>query len=259
MEEKRETNQEELKEVLKQVENGTEKTEEKDELQEKIEKYKKINKRLKIVFWIVLLLVIGFAAWTVYSMYCKVNEPVVEMKPIIYIYPEEEMKVTITANHPENFTTTYPKYEEGWQVIAKPNGDLQDVKTGRSFYSLYWEGKRNAEPTFQEGFVVKGEETASFLEEKLQILGLNEREAQEFIIFWLPKMEANPYNVICFETKEEIEQNMQLNISPIPDTVIRVRMDFKPIQQWQEIPEQKLEKIQREGYTVVEWGGTEIK
>lgn len=230
-----------------------------EEIQEKIKRYKKINRRLKIAFWVILLLVISFATWVVYRMYCWTQSPDVEMKPIIYIYPEEETEVTVTVDHPENFTTTYPKYEDSWQVVAKPNGNLQDIKTGRNLYSLYWEGKKTTEPSFQEGFVVKGEETANFLEEKLELLGLNEREAQEFIIFWLPKMEHNPYNIIRFETKEEIERNMKLNISPTPDTIIRVRMDFKPLQAWREIPAQKLERVQRKGYTVVEWGGTEVR
>ena len=41
-------------------------------------------------------------------------------------------------------------------------------------------------------------------EEKLAILGLNEREAEEFIIYWLPKLESNKYNYIRFATEEEI-------------------------------------------------------
>ena len=54
----------------------------------------------------------------------------------------------------------------------------------------------------KEGFIVKGEDTAKFLEEKLEILGLNEREAEEFIIYWLPKLEANKYNYIRFASVE---------------------------------------------------------
>ena len=45
-----------------------------------------------------------------------------------------------------------------------------------------------------------------FLEEKLGILGLTEREAEEFIVYWLPLMEKNKYNYIRFETLEEINE-----------------------------------------------------
>jgi len=180
-------------------------------------------------------------------------------KPIIYIYPEQETKVTVKVGKPNNLTHTYPKYDNGWEVIAKPNGDLVDCKTGRNLYALYWEGINTVEHNMEEGFVVKGEDTIKFLEEKLEILGLNEREANEFIIYWLPKLENNKYNFIRFQTEEEINSNMPLEITPKPDTVIRVVMEFKSLEEPIKVQEQKLETPKRNGYTVVEWGGTEIK
>ena len=182
-----------------------------------------------------------------------------EWKPIIYIYPEQETQITVKVGKPENLTHTYPKYENGWEVTAKPNGDLLDCKTGRNLYALYWEGINTIEPNMEEGFVVKGENTIEFLEEKLEILGLNEREANEFIIYWLPKLESNKYNFIRFQTEEEISSNMPLEITPKPDTIIRVVMEYKALEESIEVKEQKLEKPERTGYTVVEWGGTEIK
>ena len=181
-------------------------------------------------------------------------------KPVIYIYPETETTVQVSVGHPEKLSCVYPEYdaEEGWEVIAKPNGDLVDTKTGRNLYCLYWEGNQKQEYKFKDGFVVAGEDSAKFLEEKLAILGLNEREANEFIIYWLPKLEANKYNLIRFETIEEIEEYMPLNVEPKPDTLIRVMMDFKGLNRSIEIEEQKLEQVTREGYTVVEWGGSEF-
>ncbi len=180
-------------------------------------------------------------------------------KPIIYIYPTEQTKVSIKVGKPENLLHTYPKYENGWEVIAKPNGDLIDTKTGRNLYALYWEGKNTVEPNMNEGFIVKGEDTITFLEEKLKILGLNEREVNEFIIYWLPKLESNKYNFIRFQTEEEINNNMSLEIEPKPDTVIRVVMEFKGIEEPIQIQKQNLKTPKRTGYTVIEWGGTEIK
>ena len=180
-------------------------------------------------------------------------------KPIIYLYPTEETEIRVTVNKPENFTTTYPKYTDGWKVVAKPDGTLTDCKTGRSLYALYWEGKREKMPKLETGFIVKREDTANFLEEKLAILGLNEREAEEFIVYWLPQLEKNPYNWIYFESLEEIEENMKLEISPKPDTCIRVMMVWKGLNKAISVPEQVLEKQERSGYTAVEWGGTEVK
>lgn len=180
-------------------------------------------------------------------------------KPIIYIYPTEETKVNVKVGRPENLTHTYPKYNDGWEVIAKPSGDLTDTNTGRNLYSLYWEGINTVEPNMNEGFIVKGEDTITFLEEKLEVLGLNDREANEFIIYWLPKLESNKYNFIRFQTQEEINSNMPLEITPKPDTVIRVVMEFKGLEEPIEVQEQRLQIPERTGYTVVEWGGTEVK
>jgi hypothetical protein len=66
-------------------------------------------------------------------------------------------------------------------------------------------------------------------------------------------MEGNELNLIRFETKAEQDENMPLNITPKPDTVIRVMMDLKAIDELIDIPEQKLTTPERNGFTVVEW------
>ena len=180
------------------------------------------------------------------------------MKPIIYLYPTTETEVNVTLWTPENLSHTYPKYNPyKWRnVIAQPNGDLEDMETWRKLYALYREWKSYKETNFEEWFVVKWEDTISFLEEKLSILWLNEREAEEFIVYWLPQMENNKYNLIRFETKEEQDENMPLNITPEPDTVIRVMMDWKAIDETIDIPEQELVTPERIWFTVVEWWGS---
>ena len=52
---------------------------------------------------------------------------------------------------------------------------------------------------------------------------------------------------------------MPLIITPTPDTIIRVLMEYKPINSKIDIKEQKLKTPKRKGFTVVEWGGTLIK
>ena len=110
----------------------------------------------------------------------------------------------------------------------------------------------------KEGFVVKGEDTIPFLEEKLAILGLTDKEAEEFIVYWLPKLEANAYNYIKFASSEEINRNMPLEMNPNPDTLIRVLMIYKGLENPIEVQEQQLKTPERTGFVAVEWGGTEI-
>jgi hypothetical protein len=65
-------------------------------------------------------------------------------------------------------------------------------------------------------------------------------------------MESNKYNLIRFESIEEQNENMPLNIIPTPDSIIRVMMDWKAIDESIDIPEQHLATTERIGFTVVE-------
>lgn len=186
-------------------------------------------------------------------------DPNIAYKPMIYLYPTSQIDVSIKLVKESYLTTTYPKYDESWEVTAASDGTLIDRKTGRSFYGLYWEANNHQATIQNEGFIVSGEDTISFLEEKLRILGLTEHESNEFIIYWLPKLENNKYNYIRFETIDEINNYMPLDINPKPDTVIRILMDYKPLDKPIAVDEQKLVTPKREGFTLVEWGGSLIK
>ncbi len=185
--------------------------------------------------------------------------PIFLDKPIIYLYPTKETNITVKLEYDKNITHSYPKYNSEWKVKAKPNGDLIDLKTNRNLYALYYESLNEIEFNTDDGFIVKGEDTIKFLEEKLEILGLNQKEAEEFIIYWLPKLENNKYNYIRFATLDEINKNMPLIVEPTPDTLIRVLMIYKPLDKEINVKEQQLTKIVRSGYTLVEWGGTNLQ
>ena len=176
-------------------------------------------------------------------------------KPVLYLYPEAETDVTVTFDHPERLTTVYPAYNGGWSVTAKPDGTLTDAR-GRTYYCLYWEEKPETPVyRFKDGFCVKGEDSAAFLEDALAKLGFTEREANEFIIYWLPIMERNEYNLIRFELTEEREAASGLNIFPAPDSILRMAMHIKAVDAPTDIPEQTLPTFERNGFVAVEWGG----
>lgn len=186
-------------------------------------------------------------------------EPLVEDKPMIYLYPTETTKIVVKLGNPSLLRTTYPKYNNSWNVTATKDGILTDNNTGRKLYGLYWQGINHYATVKEDGFVVKGNEVISFLEEKLSILGLNELEINEFIVYWLPKLEHNEYNYIRFETLEEINSYMPLEVNPKPDNIIRISMDYKPLVEKIDVKEQILSSPNRTGFTVVEWGGSLIE
>jgi len=184
-------------------------------------------------------------------------DPNADYKPVIYLYPEEETEVTVTLDYSGRLTCTYPKYNNGWTVTADPDGTLTDMN-GQTYNYLYWEGETYTQYDLSKGFCVKGEDTAAFLEDALAKLGLNRREANEFIVFWLPIMEHNPYNIISFQS-DIYTESAKLEVFPAPDTVIRVFMAWQTSDAFVEIEAQELSSPEREGFTVIEWGGTEIK
>lgn len=181
-------------------------------------------------------------------------------KPVIYLYPEKETNVDVALDVEGKLTCVYPDYNGLWQVTAQPNGTLTD-KNGREYYCLYWEAafEKEFDNPKDVGFVVAGCDTAEFLRKKALELGLNEREANEFIIYWLPQMQDNEYNYIYFAL-DEYEKKAKLKIKPAPDTQIRFMMLYKPLDGKIEVKEQILPKTpERDGFTLVEWGGCKLK
>ena len=151
----------------------------------------------------------------------------------------------------------YPAYENGWTVTAAPDGTLTDAG-GRTYPYLFWEGKLNADYDLSKGFCVKGEDTESFLNDKLAVLGLNDKEIADFTEFWVGCMAKNPYNVISFQT-DAYTDAAQLKVFPAPDSVIRVFMTWYASDEAVDIPAQELTAPARSGFTAVEWGGQMVK
>lgn len=178
-------------------------------------------------------------------------------KPVIYLYPEDVTAVSVKLDYKGVLTCTYPEYKDGWNITAHPDGTLTD-ENGKEYNYLYWEGITDTEYDFSEGFCIRGEDTAEFLESALEKLGLTRREANEFIVYWLPLMQENEYNVISFQ-EDAYTDIAGLDISPAPDTLIRVFMAWQASDVYVNIPEQKLTSPVREGFTAIEWGGTQLK
>lgn len=178
-------------------------------------------------------------------------------KPVIYLYPEKETLVSVNLDFDGKITYTYPAINSGWKVLAKPDGTLTNLADNSTHYYLFWEGTARPEWTYEKGFVVKGSETEKFLRENLAKMGLTPREYNDFITYWVPKMQENPYNLISF-SGDEYSEIAKLTVDPKPDSVIRIHMMWKALDEPIEIEPQVLPTYERKGFTLVEWGGTEL-
>ncbi len=181
-------------------------------------------------------------------------------KPVIYLYPKKEELVRVELQYPGKFTVTYPDYDDGWEVIAYPDGKLINFEDNNEYSYLFWEGEGDyADYDLSTGFVVKGKDTVEFLQEKLGEIGLTPKEYNEFIVYWMPKMKDYAFNLIHFATKEEYDKRIPLIVDPKPDSMLRVFMVYKKIDAPVEVIPQEFSHFEREGFSVVEWGGTEIE
>lgn len=175
-------------------------------------------------------------------------------KPVIYLYPEKEMNIQVNLDLKGDFLVTYPDYVNGWSVTAKPDGTLLNHRDGLEYSYLFWEANTQNEFDMSKGFVVAGKDTKDFLREKLSYLGLTPKEYNEFIVYWLPLMQDNPYNLITFQG-ESYTDSAKLSILPEPDSMLRVFMVYKPLNYWIDMEEQDLQGFERTGFSVIEWGG----
>lgn len=177
-------------------------------------------------------------------------------KPVIYLYPEQEQDVHVQVFPTGGFTKTDPVYgENGWFVRATPQGELFNYENNTSYPYLFWEGYALDYKKPTTGFVIKREELGKRMAYILTMLGLNTRERDDFLEFWLPKLEQAPYVFVSFLDQKIFDEYAPLTIDPKPNTVIRVFMDYTLLQEPIQVREPMITTPARNGFTVVEWGG----
>ncbi|HVO86340.1 MAG TPA: hypothetical protein VMT23_01230 [Candidatus Binatia bacterium] len=172
-------------------------------------------------------------------------------KPVIYLYPQKAENVQVKVD--ADIRISQPNYTDGWNVYAKPSGQL--TVNGKNYGSLYWEGYGRYYPDVTSGTIVAKAQLASTLKQQLAQLGLNAKESQDFMGFWLPKMPSTPYVRLTWFGTSQVNKIAPMKIIPAPDTLIRVFLDFEGLNTPQNLPAQHLNHLPRKGFTVVEWGG----
>jgi hypothetical protein len=205
-------------------------------------------------------------------------------KPVIYLYPKEPINISVKFQVPVQLTTDIPTYAGSWQVKAYPNGSLINLKPEltdcskidyrkkgseyaqeacqkNSYPYLYWAGNINSTnyPTINDGWVVDRNNLDTFLQSKLTEVGLNNKEKNDFMGYWLPDMLAKntPYYRVSFLQTSDLNSLFPMTVTPSPETTFRLFLDYLPLTAKPDIlPQpQVLNKLVRSGFTLVEWGG----
>lgn len=178
-------------------------------------------------------------------------------KPVIYLYPEKTTDIDVSLKVAGGFSITEPLYNNGWRVTAEPNGQLTNRDDGKKYPYLFWEGRGGyyAEPN--QYWVIEKSKVPAFLDDTLTKLGLNAQEEADFVEFWLPRMQAAPYYKIGFHGTSVMNSLAPLSLSTKADTLIRILMDYTPLNSEIKSNPPKLPTTPpvRRGFTVIEWGG----
>jgi len=173
-------------------------------------------------------------------------------KPVIYLYPKQETAVSVKVG--AEVTVSDPAYGIGWNVLASPSGQLLTDNGKRDY--LFWEGIGYGEyPQVKSGSIVSAEEAVAKIKADLETIGLNDREIADFLEFWESKLPKTGYVRLTWFLNEEMNQLAPLKVTPKPDSVIRVFLDFSPVEAGTTITPQTLPTYERSGFTLVEWGG----
>jgi len=200
-------------------------------------------------------------------------------KPVIYLYPQETTKVHVEFKDKVQLTTQIPSYKKGWDVVAEKTGVLHSVENDNcdmykktkhgSEYAhdaclkneypyIYWAGNAFKEyPVVKEGFVVTGENLKTELESKLKEIGLNQKEIDDMVSYWYPEIlkKNAPFYRISFFNTETMNQFIPMYVSPRPDSVLRIFLDWEPLNKQIDVKPQIFKPFNRNGFTYIEWGG----
>lgn len=205
-------------------------------------------------------------------------------KPVVYLYPPKPTKVSIQFLTPISFDVDIPKYNGGWKVLAQPDGVLTDLQpqftdcstiNSKKFGSeyaqlacqkniypyLYWAGTstKATYPAITKGWIVEKNNLSAFMNNALDGAGFTTKEKSDFLSYWMPQMMSHntPYFRISFLQNLAMDQIAPMKVTPMPDHYYRYFLDYLPLQSkpTEALAPESLVKINRSGFTLVEWGG----
>lgn len=201
-------------------------------------------------------------SWTAFTPNCK---------PAIYLYPQKPQDINVKLGILGEITVSDPKYnpETGWNVKANSDGVIQLPTTNypaspaggqppTKYPYLFYEANLKTGYKPREGWIISRENIKDQLTAILNSVGLNEKEKEDFLEYWLPRLTLKPYYFAGFVPVEEIDKQEILTINPSPSNIIRVRIMFEGLDFPISVVAPKLSDINRAGFTVVDWGGSVI-
>jgi hypothetical protein len=177
---------------------------------------------------------------------------VVVMKPNIYLYPQTARTLSVALEFPlgGSVIQSIPLYSNGWKVNVEPSG-----KIDQQYDYIFYESKNPDAYQYGSGWIVGKDTLTSFFSNNLLLDGFSEREKDDFIEYWIPRLVDHPYYAIYPQFAGEIEKTIQLKISESPDNMLRLFYIIKgTMNKDQTLSVPTIPQFKRNGFVVTEWG-----
>jgi len=177
---------------------------------------------------------------------------VIALKPNIYLYPEAETDVKVTLERESLILVSDPEYPDGgWEVSVSPDGTID----GQHGFLFYEAAVPNVFDT-EEGWIVEASEVETWTSIMLPEMGLNEQETADFVEYWMEALPEAERYAFYPQWDEAVDEAVGLDISPAPDSVLRLWFVVKSLSDGETLTlaSPEIPQFTRNGFTAVEWG-----
>jgi hypothetical protein len=173
-------------------------------------------------------------------------------KPNIYIYPLITCSLSVQIEFPLGgaIIKSIPHYENGWNIIVTPSGRINN-----EYDYLFYESINPDKYQYSEGWIISRDSLSIFFENNLLEAGFNIHEKNDFLEYWIPRLNEYPYYIIYPELSEYIDRVIQLKFSIKPDKILRLFYVIKGTEKANlKLNTPVLPGFERSGFVVAEWG-----
>ena len=181
-----------------------------------------------------------------------------------YIYPGDRYHISLRSKDPREVTVSLlsdakisktnllpHESQSAWTVITDPEGGIRnlegDIKKSALSFITTQAGKQTLDS--HHGYLVSGDDIASFLYTRLSMLGLDSKEFTPIVREWSLKLFQYEFVQVTFDYTPLIDETIQ--IEPAPLTSYQLSILFQPRYSRVELTPQELPVVKSSEYTAI--------
>lgn len=207
---------------------------------------------LPLLFFIYLIISIPFQGCDPDDDENECDTCIMVYKPNIYIYPDEQIELSVNLKFPMGgkIVASNPEYGNGWNILVDTSGLINNT-----YPYLFYESTQPDVWQRNYGWIIQADNLESFFRQNMADYGFNDREINDFIEYWIPRLTDYPLYTIYPQTKSIIDDVIQLDFSKQPENILRLFYVINGHNQLQnKLTAPIIDGFKREGYFVAEWG-----